>query len=83
MVVYILKSEITERYYVGITDNLDDRLQRHNEGRSKATKHGAPWKLVTFFEVEDRSEAMKLETKIKKQGARRFLERNNENGSNA
>jgi len=44
--VYILHSEKIDKYYVGITDNLDWRLERHNNGWGKYTKRGIPWKIV-------------------------------------
>ena len=44
--LYILWSESRKRFYVGHSADLDDRLLRHNEGRSKATKAGGPWQLV-------------------------------------
>ena len=36
--VYILQSEKDGTYYIGSTQDLDERLKRHNEGRSKYTK---------------------------------------------
>ncbi|HEY9184811.1 MAG TPA: GIY-YIG nuclease family protein [Salegentibacter sp.] len=74
MLVYILFSEKPSRYYVGQTANIEDRLKRHNAGRVISTKNGMPWKLVKQFPVEGRSEALKLERKIKKRGAERFLD---------
>ncbi len=38
---------------------------------------GMPWKLVFSRDFPTRSEAMKLETTIKKRGAGRFLSDNN------
>ena len=73
MTVYILYSEKLKKYYVGITADLQDRLYRHNNGESLATKAGTPWILVWSIEVPDRSTAMKLERKIKGRGIQRFL----------
>ena len=72
--IYILYSSLKERYYVGQTDNLDNRLERHNQGKVKSTKYGVPWKLVHKIKVETRSEAVLLERKIKKRGAKRFID---------
>ena len=72
--VYILYSRSLNRYYIGHSSNLEDRLERHNRGRSKYTKGGEPWKLTWVFDCKTRSDAMKLERKIKKRGAKRFLE---------
>ncbi len=74
MVVYILYSDTLSRYYSGQTADIEDRLIRHNQGREKSTKNGKPWRLVWFIQVPNRSEALKLEQKIKKRGAKRFLE---------
>jgi putative endonuclease len=73
MYVYILQSEKTGRYYCGQTQDLSHRLVRHNHGLEKATKNGTPWKIVHFIEVDSRSEAVRIETKIKKRGFKRFL----------
>ncbi len=70
---YILFSTKTLKYYVGQTNNLSDRLSRHNSGQQIATKSGIPWILITSFEFQTRSEAVQLETKIKKRGIKRYL----------
>jgi len=61
MYVYILQSEKTKKYYCGQTQDVVHRLYRHNSGLEPYTKSGLPWKLVISFEVNDRSESMKLE----------------------
>jgi putative endonuclease len=73
-VVYILFSEILQKYYVGQTGNLERRVHDHNSGKANFTSKGVPWKLVHFFECLDRSEATKLETSIKKRGIARYLQ---------
>ncbi|UOB18113.1 GIY-YIG nuclease family protein [Abyssalbus ytuae] len=73
-VVYIIYSEQLDGYYVGQTYDLDDRLKRHNSGRSGYTKKGIPWKLVKTILCNSRPEAVKLEKKIKNRGIKRFLE---------
>ena len=74
MFAYILFSEIRSRYYVGQALNIEKRLDKHNQGRVKSTKFGIPWKLVLQIEVENRSKAILLERKIKKRGAKRYLD---------
>ena len=44
--VYILQSEKDGIYYVGSTQDLDARIERHNQGRSNYTKAKCPWELV-------------------------------------
>ena len=73
-VVYILYSETTSKYYTGSTQNLANRLKEHNGGETSSIKNGIPWILVWQTEYQTRAEAMALEIKIKKRGAKRFLE---------
>ena len=63
--LYILLSEKTNKFYIGSTGNLEDRITRHNGSRSKSTKTGIPWKLVYTEEFETRGEAMKRERAVK------------------
>ncbi|MBS7255587.1 GIY-YIG nuclease family protein [Flavobacterium branchiicola] len=72
--VYILYSSTKEKFYIGQTNDIDDRLKRHNSGQSLSTKNGIPWKLVYKIQTSSRSEAVNLETKIKKRGAKRHLQ---------
>jgi putative endonuclease len=72
--VYILESLKDGSYYVGSTNNLEDRLKRHNKGRVAYTKPKRPWKLVYSEEYPDRSSAAKREYEIKKHKSREFVE---------
>jgi len=40
--VYVLYSTKDENLYVGCTNNIKDRIKRHNNGYVKATKHRRP-----------------------------------------
>jgi len=62
---YILYSHSTKLFYKGSTNNLSERLHRHNSGYEKATKNGAPWILLWHAEKANRSEAQLLEFKLK------------------
>ena len=72
--IYILKSLKDGSYYVGSTNNLEDRFKRHNEGRVASTKPRRPWKLVYSEEHPDRSSAAKRENEIKAHKRRAFIE---------
>ena len=71
---YILYSELLLRYYTGQTNNLEERIKRHNKCLVKSTKNGTPWRLVYSVKFGTRSESLLFELKIKKRGAKRFLE---------
>ncbi len=45
---YILQSEKDGRLYIGQTNNLVDRLFRHNQNRNIATKNKGPW-IIAYF----------------------------------
>ena len=72
---YILYTDSKDRYYVGHTSNIDDRLIRHNQGRSKSTKYGIPWRVLYTKDFETKSEAYTYEMYIKNQKSRIFIER--------
>ena len=72
--VYIIYSPLIDQYYIGHAENLNDRLFRHNNSGSKATKKANDWKLV-YTEIFDlRSEAVKREIEIKKKKSRKYIE---------
>ena len=71
--VYILFSQKLTKYYVGSTLNLEQRLFQHNHGKTPFTKTGIPWIHIFSISVENRSQAILLETKIKKRGIERYL----------
>ena len=63
-----------DSFYIGSTQNLDERLTRHNQGRSKFTKTKCPWHLVYSEEHPDRSGAMKREYAIKRKKSKDYIE---------
>ena len=73
--VYVLQSEATGRYYIGQTNNLEDRLQRHNAGRTRSGRRGGPWRLVYQEEFCGRAGAMRRERVVKAWKSRKYLER--------
>jgi len=72
--VYILLSLVHGRYYTGISSSPEQRLNAHNEGINKSTRHGAPWISIWISQQLTKHDALMLEQKIKKRGAKRFLE---------
>ncbi len=63
--VYILRCS-DDTLYTGITNNLERRIKQHNEGKgAKYTRGRGPVTLVKSIECATKSEALKLEYKIK------------------
>jgi|TARA_R110000737_G_scaffold182215_1_gene205636 putative endonuclease len=71
--VYILFSESIDKHYIGQTNNLENRLKRHNSGYEKFTKKGKPWIVKFSITLNSRSEAMRLEKKLKNLKSNKLL----------
>jgi len=63
--VYILKSKIADRYYVGSTNDLERRINEHNTRKGHWTSRFQPWEVIHFEEFNDRSKAVEKERRLK------------------
>ena len=74
---YIIYSEYVDRFYIGETNNLMLRLEKHNSHLFKKayTKIAKDWKYVLTFETQTRVEALFLESFIKKMKSRKFIKK--------
>lgn len=73
--VYILKSLVDKGYYIGISKDLNKRLQDHNKGKTRSTKNRKPFVLVYSEEYENYSLARIREKEIKSyKGGSKFKE---------
>ncbi len=63
--IYILQSQKSNRYYIGYTSNIANRLEAHSRGSSRSTKLGRPWKLIYSEEFNNKKASMKREKEIK------------------
>ncbi len=64
--VYFLKSLKNGDIYIGSTEDVSNRLKRHNDGKIKSTKFYRPWQLLGFEIYSTRGEAIKRERFFKK-----------------
>jgi len=62
---YVLRSKRDNRFYIGHTNDLTERIERHNGGRVPATKHRTPLELIYSETFETRSEAANRERYLK------------------
>ena len=70
-VVYLVRCS-DNSLYCGVTNDLDSRLAAHNTGKgAKYTKSRLPVELVCVSHGMSKSEAFKLEYRIKRTPARR------------
>jgi putative endonuclease len=64
--VYILRNP-GGKLYIGLTENLQQRLADHNSGVSTWTRGKGPWELIWSKGPLSLSEARKLESFLKRQ----------------
>ena len=70
---YILQSDKDGSYYIGSTQDLDARVKRHNQGRSKYTRSKRPWILVYSETYPKRAEALLWKRIIKNRKSRSYI----------
>ncbi len=52
--VYILESiNFNDKFYIGFTKNIKNRLAAHNEGKSTYTSKYKPWKIKNAIAFEE------------------------------
>ncbi len=72
--VYILKCA-DGKPYTGCTENLKERLERHNRGYIPATANRRPVKLITHIVFDDKYKSYAFEKYLKSGSGRVFLKR--------
>lgn len=63
--VYILKSFTSGKLYKGSTTDLRRRLQEHNIGKVRSTKHDKPWRLIYYEAFLNKTAARREELFLK------------------
>jgi len=70
---YVYSLQCKDGYYIGCTDNLKDRLDRHQKGHVPATAKRLPVKLDFYFVIKDKYKAFEFEKYFKSGSGRAFL----------
>ncbi len=68
--VYAIQN-LEHRIYIGQTQDLDDRLRRHNAGQVKSTRSGRPWRCIKTQSFNTREESRYFEWQLKKSRGKR------------
>jgi predicted GIY-YIG superfamily endonuclease len=63
--VYILKSLGSKFIYIGSTNDLERRLDKHNKHLVLSTKAYAPYKIIAYVAAESQAQALSLEKYFK------------------
>jgi len=64
-IVYILFSESKNRFYIGYTSNLEERIIRHNQKSKGFTGNTNDWRVVYFEKYQTKELAQQRELQIK------------------
>jgi len=67
--IYIIYSKEADKYYVGQTENIEDRLISHRSGISKYTSISDDWVLLYSESFQTRTEAVRRGREIKRKRA--------------
>ena len=72
--VYILRSlKVSDKLYVGSTDDITRRMHEHNSGTQIYSRRYAPWELVTYVVFSDRKTAADFEKYLKTPSGKAFI----------
>jgi len=69
--VYVLRSLVNNRHYFGYTNDINLRLQKHNNGAVRSTRKFRPWMLLGYEVYEKRNEARWREHELKNHSTKR------------
>jgi len=72
---YVIYSASRDRYYVGSTSNLQERLLKHNANHKGFTGKAGDWKIVHSEEFASKTEALTREKQIKSWKSRKMIEK--------
>ena len=62
---YIIYSPTFDKYYIGHTNNLEDRLKKHNSNHKGFTGKANDWEIVYVETFESKNEAYNRERQVK------------------
>ncbi|MDX1627197.1 MAG: GIY-YIG nuclease family protein [Fulvivirga sp.] len=72
--VYIIFSPSRNRYYVGCSQDIYQRIEDHNNSRSNYTRKTNDWVLKWQKPFSSKEEALSEERRIKKKKSRKYIE---------
>lgn len=73
--VYAIYNQEFNKFYIGQTANLEERLQLHNTKtfRGYTSRFGGQWTVISSEEHSTRQEALKREKQLKSFQGREFI----------
>ena len=74
-IVYIIYSTSAQKFYIGETGDINERLEKHNSGiyNNAYTAQACDWEIQTVLECENRTIALKIEKHIKSMKSKVYI----------
>ena len=72
---YVYSLKCKDGYYIGCTDNLEERVDRHQKGQVPATMNRLPLALDFYVALSDKYKAFEFEKYLKSGSGRAFLKK--------
>jgi putative endonuclease len=73
--VYALYSRIDDLFYIGITNDIDRRVQEHRQGKTQTTQRMDKPELIYYEACSSKQDAMARERQLKTGFGRGYLRR--------
>ena len=74
---YILYSKSSNKYYIGYTSDIDERIKLHNRGHfggKSYTNKADDWEIYLLIPCKSIEQAVSIESRIKKMKSRKYIE---------
>jgi len=72
---YIIYSAAKNKFYIGSTSNLEDRINKHNSNHKGFTGNQLDWQLKWSQALDQKTDAMAREKQIKAWKSRKMIEK--------
>ena len=70
---YVYSLKCKDGYYIGCTDSIKDRLERHQKDHVPATVNCLPLELEFYFVIKNKHKAFEFEKYLKSGSGRAFI----------
>lgn len=70
---YVYSLKCKDGFYIGCTDNIQERLEHHQKGHVPSTKERLPISLEFYIAIPDKYKAFEFEKYLKSGSGRAFI----------
>ncbi len=75
LAIYFKSKTNPEKTYIGFTEDMNRRLEEHNQLTSDYTKKYAPWEIFSYTTFESKNKALAYEKYLKSGSGKAFLKK--------